>query len=91
MQVLERPIKQKVKVVKYIKEEEAIGNFRFKIYLKSNLERLFCSKNGEIRWTDKKGNEINIREYREQYPELVQKIYTRKTDRMLLEKTEETR
>ena len=91
VQVLERPIKQKVKVVKYIKEEEAIGNFRFKIYLKSNLERLFCSKNGEIRWTDKKGNEINIREYREQYPELVQKIYTRKTDRMLLEKTEETK
>lgn len=41
--VLERPVKQKIRVEK-TDDGENIGNFRFKIYLKSNLERIFCTK-----------------------------------------------
>lgn len=42
--VLERPVKQKIRVEKKTDDGENIGNFRFKIYLKSNLERIFCTK-----------------------------------------------
>ena len=42
--VLERPVKQKVQVEKKTDDGKNIGNFRFKIYLKSNLERIFCTK-----------------------------------------------
>ena len=55
-----------------------IGNFRFKIYLKSNLERIFCTKDGEISWVDKNGKTVQIEEYQKNFPELVQKIYTKK-------------
>lgn len=54
--VLERPVKQKIRVEKKTDDGENIGNFRFKIYLKSNLERIFCTKDGEISWADKNGN-----------------------------------
>ena len=33
-------------------------NFRFKAYLKSNLERMYCDKNGTIVWMDVNGNEM---------------------------------
>lgn len=85
VQVLERPIKQKVKVVKKILEEEAIGNFRFKIYLKSNLERLFCDDNGTIVWVNRNGEEIDVQKYHEGYPERVPKLYTRDTGHSLIE------
>lgn len=37
-------------------EPESIGNFRFKAYLKSNLERLYRDENGNIVWMDRNGN-----------------------------------
>lgn len=84
VQVLERPIKQKVKVVKDIREDpdgrKAIPNFRFRIYLKSNLERLYRNATGTVFWQDKNGNPVEIDTYRKNYPELVQKIYTEDRD-----------
>lgn len=35
-----------------------IPNFRFKLYLKSNLERLYRDNNGNILWLDRNGNEM---------------------------------
>lgn len=35
-----------------------IPNFKFKMYLKSNLERLYRNENGDITWVDRNGNEI---------------------------------
>lgn len=86
VQVLERPIKQKIKLVKNVSGGEAVGNFRFKLYLKSNLERLFCDDNGIISWVDRNGSPVNAAEYHEAYPELVQKLYTEDRGRCLLEK-----
>ncbi|MDO5304584.1 MAG: zinc ribbon domain-containing protein, partial [bacterium] len=37
---------------------ESIGNFRFKAYLKSNLERLYREADGTITWNDRNGNEM---------------------------------
>lgn len=90
VQVLERPIKQKVKIEKKIEGEEAIGNFRFKIYLKSNLERLYRDKNGEIQWQNKNGESVDVREYKRVFPELVQNFYTKETGIHLLEKIKRT-
>ena len=75
--VLERPVKQKVQVEKKTDDGRNIGNFRFKIYLKSNLERIFCTKDGEISWVDKNGKTVQIEEYQKNFPELVQKFYTK--------------
>lgn len=33
-----------------------IPNFRFKAYLKSNLERLYRDENGSVIWMDRNGN-----------------------------------
>ena len=38
------PSRQMVKVIKDVDSGEALGNFRFKIYLRSNLERLYCDR-----------------------------------------------
>lgn len=35
---------------------ESIGNFRFKAYLKSNLERLYRDGDGNVTWMDRNGN-----------------------------------
>lgn len=35
---------------------ESIGNFRFKAYLKSNLERLYRDEDGNVTWMDRNGN-----------------------------------
>lgn len=67
---------------------DKLPNFRFKIYLKSNLERLYRNEEGGINWIDRNGNEINIEDYQASYPETepfgsVQKLYTKvphKTD-----------
>ena len=85
VQVLERPIKQKVKIKKKIENEEPIGNFRFKIYLKSNLERLYRNDSGEIIWLDQFGNYVDVKEYKDAFPELVQNFYTKNTGIRLLE------
>lgn len=85
VQVLQRPVKQKIKVVKNTEDEQAMENFRFKIYLKSNLERLYREEDGTIAWLDKYGNPVDIREYKNRFPELVQKIYTRETNRKVVE------
>ncbi len=90
VQVLERPIKQKVKVDKKIVDEDAIGNFRFKIYLKSNLERLYRAEDGTITWLDRMGKPVDILEYKESFPELVQKLYTKNTEKRLLEDIKRT-
>ncbi len=37
---------------------KAVANFRFKTYLKSNLERLYRDENGKIVWEDRNGNEM---------------------------------
>lgn len=85
VQVLQRPIKQKIKVIKRSESEEPVGNFRFKIYLLSNLERLYRSEDGTVFWQDRNGEEVDITAYRLHYPELVQKIYTKETERLILE------
>lgn len=85
VQVLERPIKQKVKVIKTVDGEDAVSNFRFKIYLKSNLEHLYCDENGMVVWLDQFGVPVDIESYKNSYPELVQKIHTKKTQRAVLE------
>lgn len=104
--ILERPIKQKVKIVKDIsidddkryvnntfagtghedgytqsaggKENNAgyLPNFRFKIYQKSNLERLYRAEDGTVVWQDRNGNPVDIRDYRTAFPEKAQKLYT---------------
>lgn len=85
VQMLERPIKQKIKVIKMVDNEEAVSNFRFKIYLKSNLEHLYCDENGMILWVDQFGRQVDIESYKESFPELVQKLDTRKTKKAVLE------
>lgn len=105
--VLERPILQKVKIVKDISvneegkyEDNSFAesghedgfvqnggdtednaayrpNFRFKIYLKSNLEQLYRDELGNIEWQDRNGNIVDIAAYRADYPEKVQKIYSK--------------
>lgn len=59
-----------------------LPGFRFKIYLKSNLERLYRNETGEVAWLDRDGKEIAIEDYRKRYPEKepfasVPKLYTR--------------
>ena len=36
----------------------AVANFRFKSYLKSNLERLYRDEDGQVVWLDRNGNEL---------------------------------
>lgn len=65
-----------------------LGNFRFKSYLKSNLERIYRDGDGTIIWQDRKGRELDgndagVLEDNRAFPALVRKIYTRvlhKTD-----------
>ena len=37
---------------------KAVANFRFKAYLKSNLERLYRSEDGTVLWVDRNGNRL---------------------------------
>lgn len=54
-----------------------LDNFRFKIYLKSNLERLYRDPDGAVLWQDRKGNTIDILAANAAYPALAGKIYTK--------------
>ncbi len=79
LQVLERAILQKIKVQKSI-EDGRMGNFRFRAYLKSNLERLYRGEDGSVVWLDRCGQEREAGEVMEEnrrFPELVRKIYTK--------------
>lgn len=70
----------------------ALDNFRFKIYMKSNLERLYRDEDGNIIWVDNRGDEIadtndGILEYTRRFPtseitgdmnnRLVEKLFTK--------------
>lgn len=86
--VEERAVIQKVSVMKTVENPEtdgaeAMGNFRFKIYLKSNLERLYRDREGNVIWMNRDGQELSEDEQREKnkvYPGLVPVIDTRKGD-----------
>jgi len=54
-----------------------MDNFRFKVYLKSNLERLHRDNDGNVTWQDRLGNEINVTDQNERFPALVNKVYTK--------------
>ncbi|WP_185967514.1 SpaA isopeptide-forming pilin-related protein [Clostridium sp. HBUAS56010] len=54
-----------------------MDNFRFKVYLKSNLEHLYRDNDGAVVWQDRLGNEIQALEQKEKFPALVNKIYTK--------------
>ena len=54
-----------------------MGNFRFKVYLKSNLEGLYRDDDGNVIWQDRLGNEINVLDQNEKFPALVNKVYTK--------------
>lgn len=59
---------------------EAVENFRFKVYLKSNLKDLYRDEAGVIIWQDRHGNERTYEEQlqaNEQFPEKVNRIYTK--------------
>lgn len=58
----------------------ALKNFRFKVYLKSNLQGLFRNEQGEIIWQDRKGNDRDFAKQLQDnavFPEKVNRIYTR--------------
>ena len=40
----------------------ALPNFRFKLYLKSNLERLYRNTDGEIVWMNRDGEVVSLPE-----------------------------
>lgn len=80
--IQERVIGQSVKVTKAVsgadsEEIKPMENFRFKIYLKSNLERLYRDEMGNVVWMDRKGNETEPGQLNKSYPALVPKIYTK--------------
>lgn len=52
-------------------------NFRFKTYLKSNLERLYRNYDGIVVWQDRWGTETDPWKDKLAYPALVRKIYTK--------------
>ncbi len=82
VEVEERIIRQSAKILKTVKEDsavKAIDNFRFKIYLKSNLERLYRDEEGNVLWVDRKGKTVVPQEVLREYPALVPKLYTKVT------------
>ena len=91
--VLERIIAQKVKVRKMVEsssasaaESDQVGNFRFRIYLKSNLEQLYRDESGIVIWKDRTGQELSAEDQIEsnrRFPAEVPKIQTVVQDRTL--------
>ena len=59
------------------KAAQKLDNFRYKTYLKSNLERLFRDNDGNVIWLDRSGNEIDVLDRNQKFPALVNKIYTK--------------
>ena len=60
-------------------QAKKMDNFRFKVYLKSNLERLYRDNDGNVLWQDRLGNEIDVLDRNKKFPALVNKIYTKVT------------
>lgn len=59
---------------------ERMDNFRFKIYLKSNLARLYRAEDGTVVWQDRQGREMDeagVLAHNRAFPERVRKIYTK--------------
>lgn len=54
-----------------------MSNFRFKVYLKNNLKRLYRDGEGTVVWMDRRGNEIDIAQFRKVNPSLAPDIYTK--------------
>ena len=52
------PLVIKGKVTYCLQDDTSIPDFRFKAYLKSNLERLYRDEDGNITWTDRNGNRM---------------------------------
>ena len=79
--VQEKGIKQAIKVIKDIytdgEKTQKLDNFRFKAYLKSNLQRLFRKDDGTVVWLDRRGNPVDIHAYLKVYPGLVPDIFTK--------------
>lgn len=58
----------------------AVENFRFKVYLKSNLQNLYRNEQGEVIWQDRGEAERTFAEQQQAnaaFPEKVNRIYTR--------------
>ena len=97
----EKIIGQRVKVIKTIRaeegtpddapEQELLPNFRFKAYLKSNLERIYRNQEGEIVWLDRRGRQIDIAEAKNAYPALVPAVFTKvpRSTEVLYKQTED--
>ncbi|MCI8659294.1 MAG: hypothetical protein HFG54_03445 [Lachnospiraceae bacterium] len=68
-----------------VQEKEAatrMDNFRFKIYLRSNLSRLYRTEKGKIVWQNRQGQDLGEEEVLAEnraFPGLVRKIYTKVT------------
>lgn len=62
-----------------IKENSAVTmpNFRFQVFLKSNLEGLYRDNDGSVTWQDRNGNTVDITAYKTAFPADAQKLYTR--------------
>ena len=85
--VEERIIRQPVRIDKSVRDKEggerALDGFRFKIYLKSNLQRLYRDPEGKIVWVDRKGREVDPGSVRRSFPAAVVRYDTKvphKTD-----------
>ncbi|MEW4411273.1 SpaA isopeptide-forming pilin-related protein [Clostridium sp. AN503] len=59
------------------KRAAKMADFRFKTYLKSNLERLYRDEDGTVTWQDRKGGELDVLEANRIFPARVSKIYTK--------------
>lgn len=90
LRVEERVIGQKIKVRKEITNEKARPGFRFKVYLRSNLQRLYRAEDGTVIWQDRNGNQVDIAAYQAGYPAAVQKIYTRVPHRVEVAKNSQS-
>ncbi len=75
--VRERIIRQPVKVIKTVEDDADVSGFRFKVYLKSNLLRLYRDRQGNVVWMDRQGNETDPAFFREAYPGPVPAIFTK--------------
>ncbi len=93
----QRIIKQTVKVTKDIitmdkgnpeGQVSKMDNFRFKIYLKSNLLRLYRDEEGQIVWTDRWGNPVDEEKFKKNSPTIVPDLYTRPSGTTVLETME---
>lgn len=87
IRVQERVIRQKIQMIKTIEnrnhaEDQTLGEhklpgFRFKVYLKSNLQSLYRDEAGVVVWLDRQGNVIDILKEKKNYPGLVMRIHTK--------------